>query len=107
MYVNFGRVEDFERLKQLGVNVTGKIAIMRYGQIYRGDKVMFIKDQKTGILSGVRPLQAILGRSKESPNVSEKLLEIPLKRSSPRCGQIVVVISPGYTGLFPRLLNNM
>lgn len=39
MYVNYGRVDDFKQLKKLGVNVTGKIAIMRYGKIYRGNKV--------------------------------------------------------------------
>ena len=48
MYANYGRVGDFERLKNLSVNVTGKIAIMRYGIIFRGNKVMF-KDQKAGI----------------------------------------------------------
>jgi len=32
-------VQDFEQLKNLSVNVTGKIAIMRYGKIFRGNKV--------------------------------------------------------------------
>ena len=40
VYVNYGQVEDFEQLKNLSVNVTGKIAIMRYGKIFRGNKVM-------------------------------------------------------------------
>ena len=41
MYVNYGRVQDFELLKtNLSVNVTGKIAIMRYGRIFRGNKVI-------------------------------------------------------------------
>ena len=41
MYVNYGRVQDFELLKtNLSVNVTGKIAIMRYGKIFRGNKVI-------------------------------------------------------------------
>ncbi|XP_068726976.1 glutamate carboxypeptidase 2-like [Montipora capricornis] len=39
VYVNYGRVKDFKQLKNLGVNVTGKIAIMRYGKIFRGNKV--------------------------------------------------------------------
>ena len=39
VYVNYGRVEDFEQLKTLNVSVRGTIAIMRYGKIYRGDKV--------------------------------------------------------------------
>lgn len=40
VYVNYGRVQDFELLKtNLSVNLTGKIAIMRYGKIFRGNKV--------------------------------------------------------------------
>jgi hypothetical protein len=40
VFVNFGRVEDFEKLKnELNVSVDGKIAIMKYGKIFRGDKV--------------------------------------------------------------------
>ncbi|MFG0315403.1 MAG: M28 family peptidase, partial [Phycisphaerales bacterium] len=38
VYANYGRIEDFERLEQLGVSVTGKIVICRYGQIFRGLK---------------------------------------------------------------------
>ena len=40
VYVNYGRVQDFKQLKNLSVNVTGKIAIMRYGRIFRGNMVM-------------------------------------------------------------------
>ena len=39
VYVNYARVEDISRLEELGVNLTGKIAIARYGKVYRGDKV--------------------------------------------------------------------
>lgn len=39
VYVNYGQVSDFQQLKNLSVNVTGKIAIMRYGKIYRGNKI--------------------------------------------------------------------
>ena len=44
VYVNYGRVEDFQKLTgsgdgELNVNLTGKIAIARYGKIFRGDKV--------------------------------------------------------------------
>ena len=40
VYVNYGQVQDFEQLKNLSVNVTGKIAIMRYGKIFRGNMVI-------------------------------------------------------------------
>ncbi|XP_010420791.1 PREDICTED: probable glutamate carboxypeptidase 2 [Camelina sativa] len=40
VYANYGRVEDFVRLKkEMGVNVSGAVVIARYGQIYRGDIV--------------------------------------------------------------------
>ena len=39
VYVNYGRVEDFDELDKLDVNVTGKICIVRYGKIFRGNKV--------------------------------------------------------------------
>lgn len=35
----FGTRADFERLKALGVDVAGKIALVRYGRCYRGIKV--------------------------------------------------------------------
>jgi len=38
VYVNYGRVEDFEQLERLGVSARGAIAIVRYGQIFRGVK---------------------------------------------------------------------
>ena len=39
VYVNYGRIEDFQELDKLGVSVSGKIAIMRYGKVFRGSKV--------------------------------------------------------------------
>lgn len=44
VYVNYGTKEDFEKLKALGVDVTGKIAVVRYGKIFRGLKVKFAQD---------------------------------------------------------------
>jgi len=38
VYANFGRKEDFETLRELGVDCTGKIVIARYGGNYRGYK---------------------------------------------------------------------
>ena len=40
MYVNYGRVEDYRTLENsLSLTVAGKIALVRYGKIFRGDKV--------------------------------------------------------------------
>lgn len=40
VYVNYARPEDFRKLKQLGIDVRGKIAIARYGQNFRGVKAL-------------------------------------------------------------------
>nr|GMD50400.1 probable glutamate carboxypeptidase LAMP1 [Ipomoea batatas] len=39
VYANYGRVQDFERLREMGVNVTGNVVLARYGAIFRGDIV--------------------------------------------------------------------
>ncbi|KAK9274754.1 hypothetical protein L1049_022006 [Liquidambar formosana] len=39
VYVNYGRVEDYVTLKEMGVNVSGTVALAKYGKIYRGDIV--------------------------------------------------------------------
>lgn len=38
VYVNYGVPADYERLKQLGISVKGKIVLARYGQSWRGIK---------------------------------------------------------------------
>ena len=39
VYVNYGLPEDFQRLREMGVDLQGKIALIRYGQCFRGVKV--------------------------------------------------------------------
>lgn len=41
VYANYGTKEDFEKLKELGIDVTGKIVIARYGGNFRGFKAKF------------------------------------------------------------------
>jgi N-acetylated-alpha-linked acidic dipeptidase len=38
VYVNYGRVEDYEQLERMGVSARGAVVIVRYGQIFRGVK---------------------------------------------------------------------
>lgn len=43
VYVNYARTEDFFKLeREMGINFTGKIAIARYGKIFRGNKVCVV-----------------------------------------------------------------
>ena len=44
VYVNYGIVDDYKRLEQLGISVKGKIAIVRYGESWRGLKVKLAQD---------------------------------------------------------------
>ena len=41
VYANYGRKQDFERLKELDFDVSGRIVIARYGGNYRGYKARF------------------------------------------------------------------
>ncbi|KAJ3704062.1 hypothetical protein LUZ61_007767 [Rhynchospora tenuis] len=43
-YAYYGRVEDFKKLRSLGINVTGTVVLARYGKIYRGDIVKNAQD---------------------------------------------------------------
>lgn len=44
VYANYGTKKDFEQLQEWGVDVKGKIVIVRYGAIFRGLKVKFAQE---------------------------------------------------------------
>jgi N-acetylated-alpha-linked acidic dipeptidase len=44
VYANYGNQEDFEKLKQLKVDVRGKIVLVRYGQNFRGVKALVAQE---------------------------------------------------------------
>ncbi|XP_053279533.1 N-acetylated-alpha-linked acidic dipeptidase 2 [Pleuronectes platessa] len=51
VYVNYGRTEDFFKLqREMNINVTGMIVIVRYGRIFRGNKV------KNAMLAGAKAI---------------------------------------------------
>jgi N-acetylated-alpha-linked acidic dipeptidase len=39
VYANYGRLSDFDQLKTNGINVTDRIALMRYSRVFRADMV--------------------------------------------------------------------
>ena len=56
VYANYGTREDFARLKELGVDVKGKIVIARYGGNFRGYKVKFAQEAgAAGLLIYIDP----------------------------------------------------
>lgn len=44
VYANYGRLEDFNRLRELGVSCEGKIVIARYGGNFRGYKAKYAEE---------------------------------------------------------------
>jgi N-acetylated-alpha-linked acidic dipeptidase len=45
VYANYGRLDDFKRLRELNVDVRGKIVLIRYGGNYRGVKAYIAQEQ--------------------------------------------------------------
>ena len=45
VYANYGRPSDFSTLASLNITVTGKIVFVRYGECFRGLKVMNAQDR--------------------------------------------------------------
>nr|XP_011468171.1 PREDICTED: probable glutamate carboxypeptidase 2 isoform X1 [Fragaria vesca subsp. vesca] len=45
VYVNYGRLEDYETLNKMGVNVSGAVVLARYGEIYRGSIVQIAYEE--------------------------------------------------------------
>lgn len=51
VYANFGLPEDYQRLEEMGVDVEGKIVIVRYGRSFRGVKAKVAEEHKAaGVL---------------------------------------------------------
>lgn len=61
VYVNYGRAEDFDELETLGVNVSGKICIARYGKIFRGNKIQNAEERgASGVILFLDPSEVAL-----------------------------------------------
>jgi N-acetylated-alpha-linked acidic dipeptidase len=45
VYANFGRREDYEALDSMGIDLTGRIVVARYGGNFRGYKVKFAEER--------------------------------------------------------------
>ena len=62
VYANYGREEDYLALEAAGVNFTGKIVIVRYGKIFRGNKANFAEQRgAAGVLIYSDPEDIVKG----------------------------------------------
>ena len=50
VYANYGLPEDYRRLKELGINVNGKIVLVRYGKCFRGVKAYVAEENHAAAL---------------------------------------------------------
>ena len=50
VYVNYARPEDFRTLRQMGIDIRGKIVIARYGQNFRGVKALTAQENGAAAL---------------------------------------------------------
>ena len=44
VYVHYARVEDIRKVKEIGMDLKGKICMARYGRIFRGNKLQNCQD---------------------------------------------------------------
>lgn len=69
VYVNYGTVEDFDQLLDLGVDLSDKIALCRYGKIFRGSKAQNAYDKKMiGMILYSDPSDSGSGKGDTYPN---------------------------------------
>ncbi len=69
VYANYGRPEDFATLERLGIDVEGKIVLVRYGEVFRGLKVRNAQKRKArGILIYSDPADDGFARGDVYPN---------------------------------------
>ncbi len=68
VYVNYGTRDDFEKLKALGVDLKGKIALARYGGNFRGYKAKFAQEAgAAGLLIYTDPADSGFAKGDEYP----------------------------------------
>ena len=69
VYANYGTQEDFDLLKSLGVDVTGKIVLARYGKNFRGFKARFAEQAgAAGLIIFTDPADSGFSKGSTWPN---------------------------------------
>lgn len=68
VYANYGRKEDYARLRELGISIKGKIVIARYGGNFRGYKCKFAEaDGAVGLIIYTDPKDSGWGKGLPYP----------------------------------------
>lgn len=87
VYANRGTKEDFERLTELGVDVTGRIVIARYGGNFRGYKAKFAEAAGAGAgeVQALQRCHANTAAGSRDPMGREDELPNPLGSAPAQC----------------------
>lgn len=79
VYANYGRKEDFDQLKAMGISVAGKIVLARYGGNFRGYKAQFAEaNGAAGVIIFTDPADSGYMRGltfPEGPYYSESIIQ--------------------------------
>uniref|UniRef100_A0A1I8BDU8 Peptidase_M28 domain-containing protein n=1 Tax=Meloidogyne hapla TaxID=6305 RepID=A0A1I8BDU8_MELHA len=67
VYANYGTKEDFELLNKSNISISGKIVLIRYGVIFRGDKIFNAEKRGAiGVILYSDPIDYVLGNEARS-----------------------------------------
>ncbi|XP_046440416.1 glutamate carboxypeptidase 2-like [Daphnia pulex] len=99
IYANYGRKQDFEYLKSLGIDIRGRIVIARYGAIFRGNIVKSAEDGGAlGVILFSDPKDfAPEGRTSVYPNTTR------LPGMAVQSGSVLLGYGDPLTPLYPAL----
>ncbi len=69
VYANYGRLQDFEKLAEMGVDLTGKVVLARYGGNFRGYKAKYAEEAgAAGLIIYTDPADSGWGRGLAYPD---------------------------------------
>ncbi len=76
VYANFGRREDYEALDSMGIDLTGRIVIARYGGNFRGFKVKFAEERgAAGVIMFNDPVESSLAPYPDGPMMNGETIQ--------------------------------
>lgn len=76
VYANFGRREDYEALDSMGIDLTDRIVIARYGGNFRGYKVLFAEQRgAAGVIMFNDPGFSTMGAYPEGPMMNGETIQ--------------------------------
>lgn len=76
VYANFGRREDYEALDEMGIDLTDRVVIARYGGNFRGYKVKFAEERgAAGVIMFNDPGFSTAGAYPEGPMMNGETIQ--------------------------------